>query len=272
MQEGEVTTMFEELLEDIAQKNGLREINTYLKLTTGLGAILLCLLSMSFIPPLFIAAVLTGAVLLLARVDARTYAELFVFPLGFAVMSVAGIILITGGTGVFWQWDLPGLSLSVTRESINHGVLVFCRIIGGMSALCFISLTTPMTDIFIAFRQCRIPEPVIDLMMMIYRTIFILMDQVMQIYQAQMMRLGYSGYRESVQSFATLCGAAFIASWDAGDDLIRAMDARCYDGKFALLGENRPVEVIPGIAVVVFLALAAAVLTVSGNTTILGGP
>ena len=69
--------MFEELLEDIAQKNGLREINTYLKLTAGLGAILLCLFSTSYLPPLFIALLLTGAILILARVDAKTYAELF---------------------------------------------------------------------------------------------------------------------------------------------------------------------------------------------------
>jgi cobalt/nickel transport system permease protein len=262
--------MFEELLEDIAQKNGLREVNTYLKLIAGLSAILLCLLSTSYIPPLFIAAVLTGATLFMARVDLRTYAELFILPLWFAVMSVAGIILITGGNDIFWQWNiLPDFSLSVTRESINQGVFVFCRVVGGTSALCFISLTTPMTDIFIALRQCRIPEAVIDLMMIIYRTIFILMDQVIQIYHAQVMRLGYSGYRESVQSFATLCGAAFIASWDSGDDLVRAMDARCYDGKFALLGESRPVEYKPGLAVVFFLASSALVVILSGNVTLI---
>lgn len=265
--------MFEELLEDVAQKNGLREINTYLKLLAGFGAILLCLVSKGFIAPLFIAAVLTGAILILARIDARTYAELFVFPLSFAIMSIAGIVLITGGTDVFWKWDLlPGFSLSVTRESINQGVFVFCRIIGGMSALCFISLTTPMTDIFVALRQCRVPEAVIDLMMIIYRTIFILMDQVIQIYHAQVMRLGYSSYRESVRSFATLCGAAFIASWDAGDDLIRAMDARCYNGKFALIGENRPMEIVPVITVAGFLVISAAVMTVSGHISLLGGP
>ncbi len=260
--------MFEELLEDIAQKNGLREVNTYLKLTTGLGAILLCLLSTSYIPPLFIAAVLSGAILLLARVVVRTDTELFILPFWFAVMSVTGIILITGGNEIFWHWDLlPNFSLSITRESINQGVFVFCRVIGGMSALCFISLTTPMTDIFTTFRQCRIPEVVLDLMMIIYRTIFILMDQIVQIYHAQIMRLGYSRYRESIHSFATLCGAAFIASWDAGDDLIRAMDARCYDGKFALLGESRPVERVPGLAVVAFLAISSAVVITAGNLT-----
>ncbi len=262
--------MFEELLEDIAQKNGLREVNAYLKLAAGLGAIILCLLSSSYISPLFIAIVLSGAIIILARVNAKTYAELFIVPFWFAIMSVVGIILITGGPDIFWQWNiLPSFSLSITRESINQGMFVFCRVIGGMSAMIFIALTTPMTDIFIVFRQCRVPEVVIDLMMIIYRTIFILIDQVIQIYQAQLMRLGYSTYRESLHSFATLCGAAFIASWDAGEDLIRAMDARCYDGKFALLGENRPVERIPCLAVVCFLTLSAAVVIISGTMTII---
>jgi cobalt/nickel transport system permease protein len=148
-------------------------------------------------------------------------------------------------------------------------MLVFCRVIGGMSAMIFIALTAPMTDIFIVFRQCRLPEVVIDLMMIIYRTIFILMDQVIQIYHAQLMRLGYSTWRESIHSFASMSGAAFIASWDAGEDLIRAMDARCYDGKFALLGESRPVEWIPGLTVVVFLLLSTAVVIASGTITII---
>ena len=262
--------MFEELLEDIAQKNGLRETNTYLKLIAGLGAILLCLLSTSYIPPLFIALLLTGAILILARVDAKTYAELFIVPLWFAIMSVAGIILIYGGQDVFWSWNLmPSFSLSITRESINQGMFVFCRVVGGMSAMIFIALTTPMTDIFIVLRQCRFPEVVIDLMMIIYRTIFILMDQVIQIYNAQIMRLGYSTWRESIHSFSSLCGAAFIASWDAGEDLIRAMDARCYEGKFALLGDNRPVERIPCLTVGVFLLLSTAVVIASGTITIL---
>jgi len=262
--------MFEELLEDIAQKNGLREVNTWLKLTAGLGAILLCLISTSFIPPLFIAVILLVTILLLGRVDLRTCAELFLVPLSFAIMSVAGIILISGGTDIFWKWDiLPWLSLSITRESINLGVFVFCRVVGGMSAMIFIALTTPMTDIFIVFRQCRIPEAVIDLMMIIYRTIFFLMDQVVLVYQAQVMRLGYSSYRESLYSFSSLCGAVFIASWDAGEDLIRAMDARCYDGKFAILGAAHPVEGKPFLAVVIFLTASAAIVVLSGTITIL---
>ena len=262
--------MFEDILENIAQKNGLRQVNTYLKLAAGTGAILLCLSSTSYIAPLFIAALLTLAILFLARVDAKTYAGLFIHPVWFAIVSVAGIVLVYGGSTVFWSWDpLPWFSLSITRESINQGFFVFSRIVGGMSAVCFIALTTPMTDLFIVMRQCRIPDAVIDLAMIIYRTIFIIVDQVQQIYNAQVMRLGYSTFRESIYSFASLCGAVFIASWTAGEDLIKAMEARCYDGKFALLGETRPVERIPLFAVMAFLSLSSLVIICSGNMTII---
>jgi cobalt/nickel transport system permease protein len=262
--------MFEDMLEDIAQKNGLRHVNTYLKLAAGTGAILLGLLSTSYVAPLFIAAILTLAILFLARVDAKTYAGIFIHPVWFAGVSVAGIILIYGGSTVYWNWyPLPWLSLSITRESLNQGFFVFSRILGGMSAVCFIALTTPMTELFLVMRQCRVPDVVVDLAMIIYRTIFILLNQVIQIYHAQVMRLGYSSWRESVHTFASLCGAAFIASWESGEDLIRAMEARCYDGKFAVIGETRKVEFMPAAALCAFLFASSLVVFFSRNITIL---
>jgi cobalt/nickel transport system permease protein len=262
--------MFEEFLENIAQRNALREVNTYGKLLAGCGAILLCLLSQGYIAPLFIALVLTAALLFLARIEAKTVTGVFLVPLGFAFMSVAGIILIAGGEGVFWSWKpLSWISLSITRDSVNQGFFVFCRMVGGMAALSFIALTTPMTDIFVIMRQCRIPEEVLDLSMIIYRTTFIIIDQVVQIYHAQVMRLGYSTTRESVRSFATMCGAAFISSWDAGDDLIRAMEARCYAGKFAVLGENRPIGRNSLAVILFFLAISSVVVIATPHITLI---
>jgi cobalt/nickel transport system permease protein len=262
--------MYEEFLEDIAQTNGLREANTYLKIVAGLGAILLCLLSTSYIAPLFIAIVLSGAILILARIDARTYGKLFIVPFWFAITSVVVIILLSGGNEVYWSWNpLPWLSLSITRESLNEGIFVFCRVIGGMSALIFIALTTPMTDLFAVMRQCRIPEVVMDLAMIIYRSIFMIMDQLVQTYRAQVMRLGYTSRRESIASFSTLCGSVFIASWDAGEDLVRAMDARCYAGKFAMLGETRSVGISSLVVVGSFLLISSAMVVFTQNITAL---
>jgi cobalt/nickel transport system permease protein len=260
--------MYEELLEDIAQTNGLREVNTYVKLIAGLGALLLCLLSQSYIAPLFIAVLLSVAILVLARIDARTYGELFFVPIWFAAMSVAVIILLSGGNEIYWSWNpLSWLSFSITRESLNEGIFVFCRVIGGMSALIFIALTTPMTDLFVVMRQFHIPEVVLDLAMIIYRTIFIIMDQLVQTHQAQVMRMGYTSLRESVVSFSTLCGSVFIASWESGEDLVRAMDARCYNGKFAMLGKTRSVDISSVVVVGSFLLVSSAIVVLTQNST-----
>jgi len=262
--------MYEKFLEDIAQANGLREVNTYVKLVAGLGAIILCLLSTSFIAPLFIAVLLTGAIILLARVDVRTYAELFIVPFWFAAMSVIVIILLSGGSEVYWSWTpFSWLSISISAESLNEGIFVFCRVIGGMAALIFIALTTPMTDLFIVMRRCRVPEVVLDLVMMIYRAIFMIMHLLVLTYQAQVMRLGYSSFRESIESFATLCGSVFIASWDAGEDLVRAMDARCYAGKFALLGETGPVNGYSLAAVGLFLLASSVIVVITRDIVVI---
>jgi cobalt/nickel transport system permease protein len=266
--------VYEELLEDIAQGNRLREVSPYLKLAAALGAILLCLLSASFAAPLAIALLLSLGVLLLARVEPRTYGKLFIAPLSFALASVLVILLLTGGSGPLWSWNpFPWLSLSLTRESINEAALVLARMIGGMSALIFLAVTTPMTDLFMVMRQCRLPEPVLDLAMMIYRAIFLILDQVVQTYQAQRMRLGYSSFGESVRSLSTLCGSVFIGSWLAGEDLVRAMDARCSTGRFAMLGRIQPVEARALLAVTGFLALSAIIVVLTGDVTVMqGGP
>lgn len=262
--------MYEELLEDIAQTNGLREVNTYTKLAAGLGGILLCLLSATCVAPLFIAIALSLALLILARIDVKTYVKIFVAPVIFAVFSVSVIILLAGGETVFWSWQpLSWLSLSFTREGINEGIFIFSRVLGGTSALLFIALTTPMTDLFAVMRRARFPEEVLDLAMIIYRTIFLIMSHLVLVYRAQVMRLGYRTIRESVHSYAMLCGAVFIASWESGEDLVRAMESRCYDGKFAVLGEGGPVSLRSAFTVLCFLMISGILVATTRHITFL---
>ena len=118
--------MFEELLEDIAQRNGLRLVNTYLKLGAGIGAIILCLLSGSYVAPIFIAFLLTCGIIFLARVDAKTYAELFIYPFWFAVMSVTAIVLIFGGETVFWRLEsIAGIFIIHNPGKYQPGIFCF---------------------------------------------------------------------------------------------------------------------------------------------------
>ncbi|MDD1658033.1 MAG: cobalt ECF transporter T component CbiQ [Methanomicrobiales archaeon] len=260
-------------LENVAQENGLAGVSPYVKLAVGLGAILLVLLSPTWVTPLFIAVSLGMAVLLLARIDPHLYVHLLAAPLLFAVLSVAAVVLVTGGGQVFWAWQpVFGFALSLTAGSISQGLLVFSRVLGGMSALFFIALTTPMTELFIVMRRCRVPPGLVNLTMFVYRSIFILSDQVDQVLSAQRMRLGYSSAREAVASFGNLCGASFIASWECGEDLIRAMDARCYEGRFAMLEESAPVHARHLATAGLFLLATSALLLATATGSVPWGP
>ncbi|MDI6899870.1 MAG: cobalt ECF transporter T component CbiQ [Methanolinea sp.] len=262
--------MYEEILEDIAHNSALRETNTAVKLATGAGAILLCLLSPGFFAPLFVAVTLVLALVLLARVDIHTLLHVYMAPALFALFSIAVIVLVSGGGECFWRWQpLPWFALSLSRDGINQGVLVLARFAGGTTAIAFIALTTPMTDLFAVMKRARVPDEVTDLAMIIYRTIFVIMAHVVQVYRAQIMRLGYSTFRESVRSFATLCGAVFIASWEAGEDLVRAMEARCYDGKFAVLGRDRPPAPLSVAAVALFFLTTGALAVTTADITLI---
>ena len=253
-----------EVLEDFAQTNALRQTNPGLKLFLGLASILLCVSSPGPVAPLLVAVSLSVAILALARIPPRVYARLLLIPVSFAVMSIAVILFITGsGTVLF---EVPGLPLAVTADGANLAVLLLARVFGGMCSLYFIALTTPMTEVFDIFRRLGVPTVLIDLAMLIYRFIFILIEEAGQIYRSQVMRLGYGRFRESVNSFGMLAGALFLRTWESGEALVLAMDARCYDGKLGIPGDARPIS-YPALAVA--LVYLGAVLAVSLKT---GGP
>ncbi|BBL67472.1 cobalt ECF transporter T component CbiQ [Methanoculleus chikugoensis] len=230
-----------EVLEDFAQTNNLRETSPGLKLFIGLASILLSVSSPGPVAPLLVAASMSAAVLVLAKIPARFYAKLLLVPVSFAAMSIVVILFITGGGAVLLE--VPGLPLAVTADGANLALLLLTRVFGGMCSLYFIALTTPMTEIFDLLRKLRVPAVLIDLAMLTYRFIFILIEEAGQIYRSQVMRLGYRRFRESVHSFGMLAGALFIRTWESGESLVLAMDARCYDGRLGIPGETRPVSV-----------------------------
>lgn len=232
-----------DFLEEAAHHNALLQVHPYTKLLLGIGSIILVLLTPNYIVPCILAITLSIVIIVVAKINLKFYLKLLGIPLSFAFISAFIIIFLSEGVTEIWSLQLfPWLTLSITEESLNLGLHIFSRVFGGMCALFFISLTTPMTDLFSVMKKFKIPDLFIDLSMIIYRYIFIFMEKTRQIYLAQHMRLGYTKPREAIKSFSMLFGSIFITSWDAGENLIHAMDCRCYNGKYAKMITSNPVE------------------------------
>jgi cobalt/nickel transport system permease protein len=256
-----------ETLEDFAQTNGLRKVNPGIKLLLGLGSILLCVSSPGPVAPLLVALCVSLVTIFSARIPPGFYARLLLVPVSFALMSIVAILLVNGGGTVLAE--VPGIPLAITADGVNLAVLLLARVTGGMCSLFFIALTTPMTEIFSILRRLMVPEVFIDLSILVYRFIFVFIDEAGQIYRSQVMRLGYGRFRGSIQSFGMLAGALFLRTWESGEHLMLAMDARCYDGKFGTLDETPAVSRPALSAVVCYLVAMLGISTVTGGLTLL---
>lgn len=238
------------LLDDYAHGNALRKTSSRLKLLLGIGSMLICISSATPIAPLFVAVTMSLITVVLAKIPVRIYSRLLLVPLSFALLS-AGVVAF------------------MHEEGAALAALLIARTFGGMCSLFFIALTTPMIEIFAVLRSLRIPQSVIELSMMIYRYIFVFLDQAAMIHSAQVMRLGDAGTRNSINSFAMLSGVLFLRSWEQGERLIVAMDCRCYDGKLDLMEQTDGTRPKTVFAAAVYLAAATAISVLTRGVQLL---
>jgi energy-coupling factor transporter transmembrane protein EcfT len=113
----------------------------------------------------------------------------------------------------------------------------------------------------------RLPKEFVDLAMLVYRFIFVLIGEAIAIHNAQVMRHGYAGLGNALRSFPMLGGMLFIRSWERGEELIVAMDARCYDGELGVPDNEGRLTRRGAAAVGCYLAFAVVLAYAGGGLT-----
>ena len=254
------------LLDDYAQSNALRNTSPRLKLLLGLGAILLCVSSATPIAPLFVAVTMSLVTVRLAKIPWRFYSKLLLIPLSFSLLSAIVVAFMHGGGDQLFSFTVFGISLGITEDGANLALLLMARTFGGMCSLFFIALTTPMIEIFSVLKSLGLPDFLVELSMLMYRYIFVFVDQTAMIHSAQVMRLGDAGIKNSINSFAMLSSVLFLRAWEQGERLIVAMDARCYDGKLDLMERSGKAEPKAIFVVIGYMTIVAAIAVLTRDT------
>ena len=133
-----------------------------------------------------------------------------------------------------WEWI-------IYVDGLQRGLELALRIIGGMSALLFFSLTTPLPALMRAARFFRCPAMLVELTMIIYRYLFLLLEEGQRIRNAQVARLGYAGFRSGLSSSGVLGGMLILRTYDRAERNMVAMRSRGYQG---VMPEMAPVKMI----------------------------
>jgi cobalt/nickel transport system permease protein len=248
-----------DLLDDFAHSNALRDTSPKVKLLLGLGAIILCVSSATPIAPLFIAVTMSLITVKLAKIPGRLYSTLLLIPLSFSLLSAVVVAFMHGGGVQLFAFNVLGISLDIREDGANLALLLITRTFGGMCSLFFIALTTPMIEIFSILKVLGLPDFLVELSMLMYRYIFVFVDQAAMIHSAQVMRLGDAGIKNSLNSFSMLSSVLFLSAWEQGERLIVAMDARCYDGKLDLMEQSNKAGPGAIFAVIGYMVVVAAI-------------
>ena len=236
-----------------AYASRLRKTDPMPKLCLSAAAVAVCLCCGTAAVGVFTLLLLAGYSVVLGGTRPGVLLRFFRVPMAFLVLGCISILVERRPLGSDMLLALRvGESLwGLSSASLGRGIRIFCQAMGAISGMYFLALSTPMTDLSAALARLHLPRLFVELMELVYRFIFVLMEAMERIHTAQESRLGYVGFQRSMESAGTLCSMVFLRAWKKGDKVYSALESRGYTGNLTTL----PAEYAAGTGL---YALAAA--------------
>ncbi len=231
------------LLDDWAQRSPLAQVYPGLKVCVALLLLILCVTAHRATTGLIIALLLAAVLCICGKMKPGPYVHLLCIPLSFVLVGTLALLW-----GIYaqpcGQIQLPlwGKWLCVTQQSRATAWLVLSRALGGLSCMYAISLTTPMTQLIPLLRSWRVPEIVIELMYLMYRYLFVLLDTYHQSWVAAQSRMGFDYWPDSVHTMGMLLSRLLGRSFARAGACWDAMESRCYEGRLCFLETLPPLQ------------------------------
>ncbi|HHT9125838.1 MAG TPA: cobalt ECF transporter T component CbiQ [Candidatus Brocadiia bacterium] len=222
------------------RENWLTCTETRVKMFYVFGGLILNICASGMLAPLLLFFINIG-LLLSIKTPIKTLSLRMLLPLFFAIFILMIKGLHEGQTPVFSVSPL-GYDLILRREGLQAGCLIFFKVMGGISLILLLSFTTTIADLCAGARWLRIPEVLLELLFLMYRYIFLFLEEVSRVRTAQRCRLGYSTWRKTIHSFGTLGGMLMVRTISRAESTHTAMRSRGYDGGSILTANVAPLK------------------------------
>ncbi|WP_374966207.1 cobalt ECF transporter T component CbiQ [Lysinibacillus sp. RS5] len=219
------------LIDKYAYLNKLASVHPLEKMTLSLGLLLLSLIMRDERISLITFIVMSAFTILSAKIPVKYYAKLLLLPGFFLLSSLVSILIsIAPSTSTLpthiWSFSINGWTIFVGRVSIETAQQLFFIVLGSISCLYFLILTTSVQSICYVLRLWRLPTLFVELVELTYRFIFIFLDSMQKIHLAQQARLGYRSPMQWLRSISMLIAALFAEMFQRSRELNNAMQAR----------------------------------------------
>ena len=170
-------------------------------------------------------------------------------------------------------YELPlGLvTLTATAEGVEFFASVLIKSWISVTAAVLLTSTTPPLRLLAALRALRLPAILVAVVMLMYRYLFVLVDEAQRMLRARTARSAAIGPRSGgsivwrAKSAGGMAGSLFIRTLDRSERIYMAMLARGYDGSIrqqstAPIGRSAIAQIALPLALFAAVAVTARVL------------
>lgn len=225
--------MFE--LDEMAYRSAALRWSPAGKFVFALTLLISSLLSRTLVVPLIV--LLLGTFLL-------GYSVRFRFPkvIGIIILEGLGIILLGGmiiaavtpGETVM-ALDLILLKITFSDAGVAMASLVTLRAMAGISVMLFFATSTPIPHFADMLVRFKAPKEFAELMVLVYRYTFMLMDEAGRMHLAAQCRLGFRGKMNALRTYAKMMTGMFIRSIETAERSNVGMQCRNYQNGIGML-------------------------------------
>ena len=170
-----------------------------------------------------------------------------------------------------FELDLALFALTGTQEGLDFFISVLLKSWASVTAAVVLTATTPPLRLLEALRSIRVPAVLVAIVMLMYRYLFVLVEEAQSMMRARAARSAAIGPKSGgslvwrAKSAGGMAGSLFIRTLDRSERIYMAMVARGYDGMLRQADSappRRDALVALALALCMFAAVAVVARTV----------
>ena len=226
------------LIDKYAYTNRLSNTNPKIKMGIALIFLIVSMITHNILILLSIIFLMSTAIVFIAKVDFKIY--LLRRPIYFLIIGViTNIINISfESDSMVHSFKVLNIYIGVSSKSLESSKYILIRSISCLTCIYFFVLTTPFNQVLYLLKKLNISDAVVEISMLIYRFIFIFLEELIDIKKSQELRFGYINLKTSYKSIGILGSLLFKRLIKKYEDMSISLDMKLYDGKFHIVGDR----------------------------------
>lgn len=218
------------LIDQFAYTNGLRHVKAGYKFLFTLIMLVLALGLDNIYVNLSIFILIIILELAFAKFKVRNVISFIKIPIIFIFLGTVFLIIGFSKENHFvYSINIFGVYFGVIEVLFLN---VFMRSLAATSSVIFLSVTTPMVDIIRVFKSLHLPNVFIELFMLIYRFIFIIIEEAQTNINCLEIKFGFINTKTSFKSIKIFVENMILGILKRNEEMINALNIKLYNGEF----------------------------------------